>query len=552
MSYDPSHRKPPRQERWPNATPPEGWPSYRDGDAYREGGQADSRYGADRRGAYPATAGYRSQVGYQRASGEPGDRGYRSAVATDTFPPARNGYGSAGGYRVADGHSVADGYGVAGGNGVADDYGVADGNGLAGDYGPRRDDFDWGTVGSGGSRHGYRDPGNGYVDPGNGYVDPGNGYAGGINGYTGAADDFAETTSGYGSSRNGYTGTIDGYPAAAEDFPDATYGFDGTTNGYHRAEGGYGRAEGGYGRAEGGYGRAEADYGRAEGGYGRAEADFSRAEGGYGRAETGYGRATDEYLGDTNGYDWNEHDYGRLADGFADPADDYGRPADGFADPADDFAGYPGQGSYAEPASADPRLTAPDVGVRPGSWQADQDRRREASQRGPLVGAVTVFLAAAVAVGVSTLAAAFVRPQASPITVVGGVFIDRTPAALKNFAVEHFGSHERALLLLGMYAMLALVALGIGVLARRETAFGVAAIAAFSLFGAFVAITRGDGRVTDVAPSVIGGLAGVAALMWLVRASAPPPRVGGVVGVVGVVGVAPIRSARGGSRRRTR
>jgi hypothetical protein len=106
-----------------------------------------------------------------------------------------------------------------------------------------------------------------------------------------------------------------------------------------------------------------------------------------------------------------------------------------------------------------------------------------------------------------------------------------------------------------MYAMLALVALGIGVLARRETVLGVAAIAAFSLFGAFVAITRSDGRMTDVAPAVVGGLAGVAALLWLVRASAPPPRVvGGVggAGVNGVNGVAPIRSARGGSRRRTR
>ncbi len=33
MSYDPSHRKPPRQERWPNATPREGWPAYRQGEA---------------------------------------------------------------------------------------------------------------------------------------------------------------------------------------------------------------------------------------------------------------------------------------------------------------------------------------------------------------------------------------------------------------------------------------------------------------------------------------------------------------------------------------
>jgi hypothetical protein len=78
------------------------------------------------------------------------------------------------------------------------------------------------------------------------------------------------------------------------------------------------------------------------------------------------------------------------------------------------------------------------------------------------------------------------------------------------------------------------------VLARRDAALGVAAIGAFSLFGAFVAITRPEGHVTDVAPSVIGGLAGVAALLWLVRASAPPQ------------GVAPLRYARGASRRRAR
>jgi hypothetical protein len=343
MSYDPSHRKPPRQERWPNATPPEGWPSHRDGDAYLGGEQAGSRYGArygaERQGAYPATAGYRIQSGYR----------------------------SAGGYDTADGY----------------------GDGRDGGY-------DWDA------------------DRAGGY--PGRGYTGGINGYAGATDDF-----------------------------------DGAAHGYRHAAGDYGSA-------------------------------------------------------------------------------------------ADDFRGYPGQsrGGYAEPAPSDPRLTAPDAGLRPDSWQADQDRRREARQRGPVVGAVTAFLAVAVVIGVSTLAAAFVRPQASPITVVGGVFVDRTPAALKNFAIHHFGTHGRAVLLLGMYATLALVALVIGMLARREAALGVAAIGAFSLFGAFVAITRPEGHITDVAPSVIGGLAGVAALLWLVRASAPPPR------------VAPVRYVRGGSRRRAR
>jgi hypothetical protein len=61
----------------------------------------------------------------------------------------------------------------------------------------------------------------------------------------------------------------------------------------------------------------------------------------------------------------------------------------------------------------------------------------------------------------------------------------------------------------------------IGVLARRAAALGVAGIAAFSLLGAFIVITRPQGRVSDIIPMVVGGLAGIAALLWLQRASAP-------------------------------
>ena len=125
MSYDPSHRKPPRQERWPQATPPSGWPSYRDDDAYRDGEHADSRYAADRQGAYPVTAGHRRQAGYQDASGGSADRGYQSAVATDPFSPAMNGYGSAAGFGPVGGYGDAgDGY----------DW-TADGNGANGGHG---------------------------------------------------------------------------------------------------------------------------------------------------------------------------------------------------------------------------------------------------------------------------------------------------------------------------------------------------------------------------------------------------------------------------------
>src|SRR5271165_1697618 len=354
MSYDASHRKPPRQERWPSATPAEGWPSYRD-DGYRDGEYADRRYTADRQAARPATAGYRHETGFQGASGELEDRGYQSAVATDTFPPARNGY-----------NSVA----------------------------------------------------------------------------------------GYGEARNGY----------------------------------------------------------------------ARTENGYARTE--------------NGYDWNENGYSSAAEGYGSAADDFAGAPDGYAWARDDFAGSAGYldpGSYTEPGLSDPMLAAPDTGVDPHRWQADRDLRREAGRRGMVVGAVTGFLAVAVAIGVSTLIAGFVRPEASPMAALGSVFIDRTPAALRNAAIHHFGASGQTLLLLGMYAAIAVLAVGIGMLARHAAAAGVAGLAAFSLLAAFVTITRPGGRVSDVAPAIIGGIAGVAALLWLLQASAPAP---------------PLRHARGNGRRR--
>ena len=144
--------------------------------------------------------------------------------------------------------------------------------------------------------------------------------------------------------------------------------------------------------------------------------------------------------------------------------------------------------------------------------------------RGLLAGGIAGFLAAAVAIGIANLVAAFVRPQASPIIAVGGAFIDRTPSALKNFAVEKFGENDKNMLLLGMYVTIALIAIVIGIFAWRRVEVGVAGIGLFGLFGAFVAITRPESHVTDVIPSIVGGMAGIVTILWLVRAGMPRSR----------------------------
>ena len=144
--------------------------------------------------------------------------------------------------------------------------------------------------------------------------------------------------------------------------------------------------------------------------------------------------------------------------------------------------------------------------------------------RGLLPGAVVGFLAAAVALGVANLVAAFVRPQASPIIAVGEAFIDRTPPALKNFAVQKFGTNDKNMLLLGMYVTIALIAIAIGLLAWRHMSIGVAGIGLFGLFGAFVAITRPESHAIDVIPSIVGGIAGIAVLIWLISVAMPKTR----------------------------
>jgi hypothetical protein len=236
--------------------------------------------------------------------------------------------------------------------------------------------------------------------------------------------------------------------------------------------------------------------------------------------------ATAAYPAVANGYGG----YAGTADYF-DGRDDYRR--DGYR--RDGYARS--SVGYADALTEDPALTAPDAGVYPERWRAEQARRREAWRRGPMVGAVTGLLATGVVLGVSTLAAAVLKSAISPVGAMAAVFAGRTPAALRNAVVHQFGAQGRTVLLLGMYVTVAVVAVVIGTLARRDAAAGVAGVAAFTLFAAFVTITRPGSHVADVAPVVIGGLAGAAAVLWLFRAAAPQPAQG------------PLRHGRGGTRR---
>ncbi|WP_405949507.1 molybdopterin-dependent oxidoreductase [Streptomyces prunicolor] len=133
------------------------------------------------------------------------------------------------------------------------------------------------------------------------------------------------------------------------------------------------------------------------------------------------------------------------------------------------------------------------------------------------LGACSGVLAGLASLGVAELVSAAVRPQASPVVAVGGAAIDRTPAAVKDWAIRHFGTNDKLVLQLGILAMLALFALALGIAALRFRRSGAAGVLLFGIVGAVSATSRPDSTsLSDALPSVVGAIAGAAVLYVLV------------------------------------
>jgi DMSO/TMAO reductase YedYZ molybdopterin-dependent catalytic subunit len=129
---------------------------------------------------------------------------------------------------------------------------------------------------------------------------------------------------------------------------------------------------------------------------------------------------------------------------------------------------------------------------------------------------VVGLLMAWVALGVGQLIAGIGRPQGSPVAAVGSAAIDDAPAAVKNFAISAFGSHDKTVLVLGILVVLAVLSAAIGIAATRRLRDGYIGLAIFAVIGLAAALTRPNAEVWDVLPTLIGALAGAYTLSRLV------------------------------------
>jgi hypothetical protein len=90
---------------------------------------------------------------------------------------------------------------------------------------------------------------------------------------------------------------------------------------------------------------------------------------------------------------------------------------------------------------------------------------------------------------------------------------------VKDFAVRTFGPDDKSALAVGILVVLALLAVGLGVLARRRLAHGLAGVALFGLAGITASLTRPGARIADIAPSAVAAIVAMATLAGLVRLS---------------------------------
>jgi len=139
-------------------------------------------------------------------------------------------------------------------------------------------------------------------------------------------------------------------------------------------------------------------------------------------------------------------------------------------------------------------------------------------------GALAGLLSAAAALGVAELVAGITGPLSSPVIAVGGVAINLTPVPLKDFAIAHFGSNDKNVLLAGIVVQLAIFAAVIGMLAMRWLWVGLAGLALFGALGVAAVVSRPSAGLSDAAPTLIGVAVAAVAMVVLVRAARPEPR----------------------------
>ncbi|GEM34645.1 hypothetical protein NN3_56520 [Nocardia neocaledoniensis NBRC 108232] len=112
------------------------------------------------------------------------------------------------------------------------------------------------------------------------------------------------------------------------------------------------------------------------------------------------------------------------------------------------------------------------------------------------------------------MVAAVVGAESAPAYALGATVVDHTPDGLREWAIQTFGTNDKAVLFVCMGVVAMIVAALAGVLERRTRPVGSALFVVFGLVAAIIGAGR-IGGIGGALPAVIGTAAGVLALRGL-------------------------------------
>lgn len=136
-------------------------------------------------------------------------------------------------------------------------------------------------------------------------------------------------------------------------------------------------------------------------------------------------------------------------------------------------------------------------------------------------GALAGIVAAGCGIAVGELVAGVDARLRGPIAAVGDRVIDTVPAPVKTWAIDTFGTNDKAVLLTGVTVLLAVFAVVVGVIAlRRSLRAGLVGVGLFAGIGVLASLGRGGTGWARPVPPIVAGLVAGWVLVLLTRRAA--------------------------------
>lgn len=161
--------------------------------------------------------------------------------------------------------------------------------------------------------------------------------------------------------------------------------------------------------------------------------------------------------------------------------------------------------------------------------------------------ALTGVLAAGLSLGVAELVSVLIGSGSAPFSAVGAVVVDNTPTAPREWAIQTFGTHDKAVLFICMALVIGAVAAFAGIVESQQRRWGAAIFVVGAVLGGAAVLSRPGATFTYVLPVATGLAAGLVALRKLTaRADEPDGRREFLIaaGVAGAAGLATGFAAR--------